>query len=192
MLWQLLKIRLQWLGHVRRMGEDWMSRKMFLEQLDSGGLTMWLLTWQGLESEIGGEEPRTGSCGGRPLRKPRPTSGCWAVDEWNKWRHIDIAVFWSLRFQLKHTVWWVRSLSLWGENRNYELHHGPLEWVDVYHRADGRWRTARSDGSKTAVLIPFRTLYERYAVAQFVEALRYNPEGLGFDFRRGLWDLSLP
>jgi hypothetical protein len=31
----------------------------------------------------------------------------------------------------------------------------------------------------------------QYAVAQLVEALRYKPEGRGFDSRRDHWDFSL-
>jgi len=32
---------------------------------------------------------------------------------------------------------------------------------------------------------------KRYAVAQLVEALRYKPEGRGFDFRWCHWNFSL-
>jgi hypothetical protein len=35
------------------------------------------------------------------------------------------------------------------------------------------------------------TLTAGYAVAQLVEALRYKPEGRGFDFRLCLWNFLL-
>jgi hypothetical protein len=47
------------------------------------------------------------------------------------------------------------------------------------------------------ILITLRTefvctlyIYMRYAVAQLVEALRYKPEGRGFDSRWGHWNFS--
>ena len=44
-----------------------------------------------------------------------------------------------------------------------------------------------SSGRK--VLLTF--IQGRYAVAQFVEALHYKPEGRGFDFRLGHWSFSV-
>jgi hypothetical protein len=35
------------------------------------------------------------------------------------------------------------------------------------------------------------TVKKGHAVAQMVEALRYKPEGCGFDCRLGRWDFSL-
>jgi hypothetical protein len=39
--------------------------------------------------------------------------------------------------------------------------------------------------------IRYSILHLRYAVAQLVEALRYKPEGRGFDSRRSYWNFSV-
>jgi len=41
------------------------------------------------------------------------------------------------------------------------------------------------------MLIRIITFYMGYAMAQLVKALRYKPEGRGFDFRWCYWNFSL-
>jgi hypothetical protein len=79
------KTRLQWLGHIMRMGEDGMPKKILLEEPGGyrkvGRPTLrWLDDVTDDMAKAGvrnwRRRTRTGSYGGRPLRKPRPTSGC--------------------------------------------------------------------------------------------------------------------
>ena len=61
-------------------------------------------------------------------------------------------------------------------------------WVD---NNASRWQMGFSWAFKGLIRCKLRDLYSSNAMAQLVEALRYKPEGRGFDFRWCHWNFLL-
>jgi hypothetical protein len=81
----------------------------------------------------------------------------------------------------------VRDVRKSGSNKEPGIY---CYFVDRYVRTMICTRILASIGSRPFYLTPPCSILW-YAVAQFVEALRYKPEGRGFDFRWCHWNISL-
>ena len=97
------KTCLQWFGHTMRMGEVERQRRFYLRNQETAGKSDTQTQVAGRRDDLARagvrnwRRTRTGRYGGRPLRKPRHASGCWAADEWMNEVVMNACMFFTVR-----------------------------------------------------------------------------------------------
>jgi hypothetical protein len=95
---------------------------------------------------------------------------------------LDRSEWWTAELGWKQYGAYLKVLSGYLLGRAGQMHQSPLDSVSAEHRS-------------LHLFFPkyyyFLHRTGGYAVAQLVEALRYKPEGRGFDFRWSHWNFSV-